>query len=224
MSWVDVTTAVGTAGSAVIALALGGRAEWRAVRLERKQAGDEERRQAIRVAAWMLVEQHDDDGVHEVLLDDPSTDWRKVRVYEVIQNASDEPIWDVVVRATILTEESEGSDELKFDECEDEVISIGPHETHKSEITIRTLPYNRFPLKVSFRDNAGSEWHRDDRGRLQVGRVFEASSGWMDKLAEEKAAQEKSHELTRSRSVARKILGHELRRSIAPNNDHDAAH
>ena len=224
MSWVDVTTAVGTASAAVIALGLGLRAEWRATRLERKLASEEDRRQAVHVAAWMLVEQYDEDGASEVLVDEPSTDWRKVRVYEVIQNASDEPIWDVVVRAPMFTEKSPDSDELNVDECEDEIMSIGPHETHKSQIKVMTLPYNRFPLKISFRDNAGREWHRDDRGRLQAGRVFEASWGWMDKLAEEKAAPEKSHEPTRSRSVARKVLGRVVRHSIAPDNDHDNPH
>jgi hypothetical protein len=224
MSWVDVTTAVGTASAAVIALGLGLRAEWRATRLERKLAGEEDRRQAVHVAAWMLVEQYDEDGAREVLVDDPSMDWRKVRVYEVIQNASDEPIWDVVVRATVFKEKNEGSDELEIDECEDEIMSIGPHETHKSQITIMTLPYNRFPLKISFRDNAGREWHRDDRGRLQDGRIFEASWSWIDKLAEEKSAQEKSHQPTRRRSAVRKILGRGARPSIAANNDHGPTH
>jgi hypothetical protein len=190
MSWVDVTTAVGTAAAAVIALGLGLRAEWRATRLERKQADEDDRRQAVHVAAWMLIEQQDDDGVHEVTVDNPKTDWRKVRVYEVIQNASDEPIWDVVVRAPIFKEQSKDSDELEIDECEDEIICIGPHEIHKSRITVPTIPYNRFPLKVSFRDNAGRDWHRDDRGRLQQGRVFEASLKVMDQLAEEKSAND----------------------------------
>lgn len=152
----------------------------------------------------MLVEQHDDDGIHEVLVDGPSTDWQKVRVYEVIQNASDEPIWDVVVRALIFTDSIKEGNELGVEECEDEVLCISPHETHKSEITIRTLPYNRFPLKVSFRDNAGREWHRDDRGRLHEGRVFEASWKWIDEVAQEKAVQDRTYK--RRRSLATRMF------------------
>jgi hypothetical protein len=213
MSWVDVTTAVGTSGAAVVALGLGLRAEWRATRLERKQAHGEDRRQAVHIAAWMLVEQHGEDGAREVSVDDPSTDWRKVRVYEVIQNSCEEPIWDVVIRAPIFTKKSAGSDELKFDECEDEIISIGPHETHKSEITITTLPYNRFPLKISFRDNAGREWHRDDRGRLKEGRLFEASWKWIDELEREKAAQDNVLQKF-GRSVAARIIRRRTNRQL----------
>jgi hypothetical protein len=51
MSWVDVTTAVGTAGAASVALSLGVRAEWRATRTERQQRGLDVRRQAAQIAA-----------------------------------------------------------------------------------------------------------------------------------------------------------------------------
>src|SRR5258708_2777956 len=124
MSWVDVPTAVGTAGAAIVALGLGWRAEWRATRLERKQADEEGRRQAVHVAAWMLVEQPEEDGLREVDADDPSLDMRKAKVYEVVQNASDEPIWDVVVRALIFTDNIKEGNELGVEECEDEIISI----------------------------------------------------------------------------------------------------
>jgi hypothetical protein len=99
MSWIDITTAVGTAGAAVVALGLGLRAEWRAIRLERQAKTENERRQAIHVAAWTLVEQDDGKGLREVDVDDPSLDRRRARVYEVVQNASGEPIWDRERRA-----------------------------------------------------------------------------------------------------------------------------
>lgn len=191
MSWVDVTTAVGTAGAAVVALGLGLRAEWRTMRTERQVRAESERHQAIHVSAWMLVERDDGEGPKEVdasdpSLNDPSFNRSKPRVYEVVHNASEEPIWDVVVNAPILVEKSHGSSELKFTESEDEIISIGPHEIRKSEITVMTLPYNRFPLKVEFRDNAGRDWSRDDRGRLHRGRTSEPYFASIDQMASEK--------------------------------------
>lgn len=194
MSWVDVTTAVGTVSAAMVALGLGLRAEWRAIRAERRARVEEERRQAIHVAAWMLVEQDDGEGPREVDADDPSFDRRKAHVYEVVQNASEEPIWDVVVNAPIFVEKNEASSELKFAETEDEIISIGPHETRKSEITVMTLPYNRFPLRVEFRDNAGRDWSRDDRGRLHRGRTSKPSFAWIDKVTNEKRAMQQGKE------------------------------
>ena len=194
MSWVDVTTAVGTASAAVIALGLGLRAEWRAIRVERQQRQEDEQRQAIRVAAWMLVQRDTENGpkevdVYELSVDNP--DMRGIRNYAVIHNASDEPIWDVVVNAPIFVEKSKGSDELCPTYSEDEVVSVGPHETLKLPITALTISYNRLPLKVEFRDNAGRDWSRDDRGRLHKGRTSEPEWAWADKLAAEKSKQDK---------------------------------
>ena len=190
MSLVDVTTAVGTASAAVIALGLGLRAEWRAIRTERKHREDEERRQAIHVAAWMLVERDDGEGprevdVTELSVDEP--DMRGIRNYAVIQNASDEPIWHVVISAPIFVEKSKGSDELRSAYSEDEVVSVGPHETLKLPIIAMTISYNRIPLKVDFRDNAGRNWSRDDRGLLHRGRTTEPEWAWFDEVAAEKA-------------------------------------
>jgi hypothetical protein len=189
MSWVDVTTAVATASAVVVALALGLKAEWRATRLEREQHEQEERRQAIHVAAWMLVEQDDGDGPGDVEVSDLSLDMRKARIYSVIQNASDEPIWDVVVNVPILVEKSKGSRELQAAETEDEVISVGPHETLKQRITVLVIPFSHLPLQIEFRDNAGRDWRRDDRGRLHRGRTSEPSFAIFDEPAREKARQ-----------------------------------
>jgi len=170
MSWVEVTTAIGTAGAAVVALALGLRAEWRAIRAEHETKVESERRQAIHVAAWMLVEQDDGKGSLEIDQRSPSFKRRKARVYEIVQNASEEPIWDVVVYAPIFTNDEEGPG-LRIVQARNAIMCIGPHEAHKSEITALTIKLNRFPLGVEFRDNAGRDWSRDGRGRLHYGRT-----------------------------------------------------
>jgi hypothetical protein len=97
----------------------------------RRDREENERRQATQVAVWVLVEQDDERGRHEVDADDPSLDRPNARVYEVVQNASDEPIWDVIIKVPILVEKQKGSAELKVIDAEDEIISIGPHETRK---------------------------------------------------------------------------------------------
>jgi hypothetical protein len=159
----------------------------------RRDREESERRQAIHVAAWVLVEQEDEGGRHEVDLDDLSEfDSATMRVYEVVQNASDEPIWDVIIKPPILVEKHTGSDELKFIDAEDEIISIGPHETRRSEITRMTLPFNRFPLRLEFRDNAGRDWSRDDRGRLHPGRISEPTFASIDEMARAKSANRES--------------------------------
>ena len=111
-----------------------------------------------------------------------------MRVYEIVQNASDEPIWDVIVKVPIFVEKDKGSDELKPIDAENEIISIGPHETRRSEITSITMPLNRYPLRVEFRDNAGRDWSRDDRGRLPRGRRSEPTFASTDEMAKERSA------------------------------------
>jgi hypothetical protein len=148
-----------------VALGLGLRAEWRAIRAEREARTENERRQAIHVAAWMLVEQDDGDGPREVEGADPSFDMRKAHVYEVVQNASEEPIWDVFVDAPTFHFADERSP-LKW------IPTIGPHEIRKSEVTEPVISYNRIPLKMEFRDNAGRNWYRDVGGMLHSGRIF----------------------------------------------------
>jgi len=190
MSWVDVTTAVGTAGAAVVALALGLRAEWRAMRLERHQHEFDVQQQAAQVAAWMIVERHMDGERTEVDADDPSLDVldpaydpRGVRVCVIVLNASNQPIWDVTTHVPAFVPKSKDSADLKSIEIEDERVVIGPGETIRIPVGILTIPYNRLPIKVKFRDNAGAEWRRDDRGRLHRGRQSPASWAWIDDLA-----------------------------------------
>lgn len=189
MLWINLATAAGTVSAVFVALGLGLKAEWRATRLEREQHEQEERRQAIHVAAWLLVGQDDRGGFTEIEVDSSSLDPRKARIYSVVQNASDEPVWDVVVKVPILVEKSKGSRELTQTESEDEIIFVGPHETLRLPITVLVVPYNRFPLQVEFRDNAGRDWRRDDRGRLHRGRTSEPSFAMVDEIAEESARQ-----------------------------------
>ncbi|MGH8866651.1 MAG: hypothetical protein ACRDYU_01495 [Actinomycetes bacterium] len=86
--WVDYLTAVGTVGAVVVALALGFIGEVRSVRLARAAAKERERAQAVRVAAWKEVESVSAAG---------ATGWVG---HTVLQNGSDEPIWDVTVHVT----------------------------------------------------------------------------------------------------------------------------
>jgi hypothetical protein len=190
MPWVDVTTAVGTAGAAVLALGLGLRAEWRATRLERQQNQLDIRRQATHVAAWMIVERRVDEDRTEIDPGDPSLDVCDpaydpcgVHVYVIVQNASDQPIWDVTTHISVFVPKSKDSDELKSADIEDERIVIGPGETIRIPIETYTVSYNRLPIEVEFRDNAGGEWRRDDRGRLHYGRQSPASWAWIDDVA-----------------------------------------
>jgi hypothetical protein len=164
MSWVDVTTAVGTAGAAVVALGLGLRAEWRAIRAEREAKTENERRQAVHVAAWILVEHDNGDGPREVEWDGPSSDERGAHDYAVVQNASEEPIWEIFVDVPTMHFKGE-SNPPKW------IAVIGPHETYKVEITEPAILFNRIPLKVQFQDNAGRNWFRDGEGVLHGGRT-----------------------------------------------------
>ena len=176
MSWVEITTAIGTAGAAVVALLLGLKAEWRATRAEHRARLYHERRQAEHVAAWMLVEQDNGDGPKEIEPEN-SSGIDRFCVYQVVQNASDEPIWDVTVYSPTLVEQVRGSQNFLVLDTKNKIGFIGPHEERKSPITGMTLQYNRAPLMVEFRDNAGRNWSRDKVGRLHQGRESEPDPG-----------------------------------------------
>jgi hypothetical protein len=68
VSWVDITTAVGTAASAVIALGLGLRAEYRAIRTEREQRELLAMAQATKVGAWISSMIYDEENRRSVVL------------------------------------------------------------------------------------------------------------------------------------------------------------
>ncbi len=167
MSWVDVTTAVSTAGAAVIALALGLRAEQRSIRHEREQRRRDEYQQASNVAAWILVEQAKDGIWTEVAVKGSQTIVRDARFHIVIQNGSNEPIWNVhMIRSETLVQKDDGHlDPGGIEEIE----CTGPRETRKISIIPWDRPLNRTPVGICFRDNAKKEWFRDSSGYLHPG-------------------------------------------------------
>jgi hypothetical protein len=203
MSWVDVTTAVGTAAAAVVALGLGLRAELRATRIERQRNELEIRRQATQVAAWMIVERHRDGerveaDASDPSLDalDPSYDPRGVHVCVIVQNASDQPVWDVMTHIPGFVPKKGSSDKLESTYFEDEQVVVGPREAVRIPVEGYNLSYNRLPIEIEFRDNAGREWRRDDRGRLHTGRRSPGSWAWLDELADEKKQHDKHRRAT----------------------------
>jgi hypothetical protein len=162
MSWVDVTTAIGTAGAAIVALGLGASGEWRARRVERRQAEFEERRQAAHVAAWIIIEQDDGQGPTEVISEETfAIGANEADFFVVLQNASDEPIWDARIYFRYVIK-----NESKVAWLEKSVKIVGPNDKVKLPIKELVAEYGRTPIELAFIDNAGREWKRDTNGRL----------------------------------------------------------
>lgn len=90
MSWVDVTSAVGTAGAAIVALGLG----LRGIYLDRRRERDEELRQARLVM------------VSEPFFIDATAEHDRAVLVKVY-NYSDEPIHDVSVHIDIWRDEKD---------------------------------------------------------------------------------------------------------------------
>jgi hypothetical protein len=146
----------------------------------------------------MLIEQDDGTGPEEISTYDQSYDRAKALVYAVVQNASEEPIWDIVMSIPLDIGADPETPERAFTEEQYGTISIGPHETYKSLVTVLMTPYNRLPLKIEFRDNAGRDWYRDERGRLRSGRRSESPYAYLDEAAKEKSAQQQVKEPDKS--------------------------
>lgn len=162
MSWVDVTTAIGTAAAAIIALGLGLSGEGRAWRLERRQAEFEERRQATHVAAWMIIERDDGQGSTEVISEETfANESNEADFFVVLQNASDEPVWDARIYFPYLVK-----DEHRVVWQEKSVNIVGPNDKVRLPITELVVEHGRTPIEFTFRDNAGRRWKRDTNGRL----------------------------------------------------------
>ncbi|RAO25503.1 hypothetical protein ONO23_05855 [Micromonospora noduli] len=139
------------------ALAFGLRTDLRQRRLEREVRADKDRHQARRVAGWILVRQLDD-GVQG-----GTSGFRAVRSHAFVQNASDEPIWDVEVRVPEV--ELAGGEVVDLMERHYFEV-IGPGEVLDIELP-DTPPFDRLPLVIKFADNAGRRWLRDERGKLK---------------------------------------------------------
>jgi hypothetical protein len=104
----------------------------------------------------MIVERYqDDDGRVEVdagdpSLDvlDPSYDPRGVHVFVIVQNASDQPVWDVTTHIPGFVPKKDGNNELEPTDFEDERVVIGPRETIRIPVEGYTLSYNRLPIEI----------------------------------------------------------------------------
>jgi hypothetical protein len=142
VSWVDITAAVGTAASAVIALGLGLRAEYRAIRTEREQRELLAMAQATRVGAWISSMIYDEENHRSVVL---------VR----IRNGSNMPVYRLELKSKIGVQ---GTFVRHVD-------AMGPDEIR--ELTL-WIPGNRrsmlFAPELLFTDIADRRWYRDRSG------------------------------------------------------------
>lgn len=134
-TWQDTATAIGTIGATLAAVGLGATAELRTNRDRSERRTTNEQQQAQRVAAWM--------------------EFRKGTTFVVIQNASEEPIWDV----KFSVEDGEPSADIESLR----VVAPG-----RAEHGLMQKPaLDDAPIRLSFRDNAGREWVRDEQGILK---------------------------------------------------------
>jgi hypothetical protein len=85
---------------------------------------------------------------------------RDVHVWVLVSNATDQPIWDVAACISLFVQTGDGN-RLKSADSEDERVIIEPRETVRIPVHGYTIAYNRFPIAIDFRDNAGAEWQRD---------------------------------------------------------------
>src|SRR5260370_32392194 len=143
VSWVDVTTAIGTAGSAIVALALGVNAQYRGGRADRVQRDRSAMAQAELVGAWTST----------VLPDDPYVELRirirkgsRRRVYHVSMQIV------LGVCGTFVRR----------------IEAMGPDETREFRILSPTYPRTAFLTPpIRFADVAGRSWFREASGRLR---------------------------------------------------------
>lgn len=160
-TWQDTVTAWATLCAVLVALGLGVVAEVRNARdrSARRKEGEARRvraeaEQANRVAAWL----EDRPGVIEAAT---------TRIFAVAQNASGEPVWDVLV---LVDQIEEFGEEEVPDRWGTRTVRIGmlpPGERVERKLS-RTPPdaNSPAPLAMTFRDNAGAWWGRDERGVL----------------------------------------------------------
>jgi len=159
MGWVETTSAVSTAAAVAVALSFGIRAEWRAARAERRaeelqleRTAELERRQASRVASWLVP---DPDPAED---DEPG--WQAILF---VKNASDEPIWEAMVMYRDTLEHPTEGTLYIMDEWE----IIAPAEQVRQKVRMR-LNQERRMAQLIFRDNAGKQWWRNEQGVLDT--------------------------------------------------------
>ena len=150
MSWVDVTSAVGTAAAAVVALGLGLRGEWRAMRAEQTQRVQNKREQAERVSGWP---QNDVDGKTPIAL----------------MNSSLEPVYEVVVALVFV----QGLKPWHLEDINDDgmhrrVLSVlPPGKWHVDVPSGWTVMHRRPGVEIAFSDRAGLHWIRRSNGAIE---------------------------------------------------------
>ena len=147
MSWVDVTTAIGTAAAAaVIALGLGSRAEWRAFRTEQEARASQRAVQASQVAGWMsspLIREHSD---------------AYPEIHIRVRNGSDTPIYMVWIKVMAGVRGTF----IRY------VDAMGPGETREFTIVLPSYPRaNIFAPELLFTDINSKRWLRGNRGELR---------------------------------------------------------
>lgn len=132
-----------TAIGVLVALSFGVIAE-RRTRQDRNALAQQSRRaQASRVSAWVASERLDRHSARAVL---------------VVQNASDEPVWDVVVSYMELGDELPDGTLAEHDVTWR--LGVLPPQTTRTMNAPWTPPEDDEPLALSFRDNANSRWKR----------------------------------------------------------------
>lgn len=160
-TWQETLTAWATLGAVVVALGLGltgfvlaerDRREHRKKDAEWRQR--EDARQANCVSAWQ--EHHPSRSTSAA-----------VEVVAVAHNGSDEPVWDVTVRVEHIAEFGGGEVPDRWATVSVPIGMIPPRERVVRDLR-RTPPdsYSPAPLEMTFRDNAGAWWRRNEHGVL----------------------------------------------------------
>jgi len=144
MSWVDITTAIGTAAAAVVALGLGLRAEWRAFRAEQRERAAGHSAQASQVAGWTSSFHFEADPYPEI----------NIRV----RNGSEMPIYVVSLQVVAGVKGTF----VRY------VDAMGPSEIREFKIILPSTPRgNVLAPDLLFTDISGRRWLRSSNGELR---------------------------------------------------------
>jgi hypothetical protein len=161
VAWQQTLTAFSTVLATGTAVLIAGRAEWRTRRDRLDEAARKERAQAERVSAWLRS------GPAPITARSSSggemTIGTTTHVWVVAQNNSDEPVWDAKVLVDVV--ELDADEDFEFDRRIVEFGLLPPGGAVEREVRF-TPPGDQEPLKITFRDSGGRDWHRDEHGAL----------------------------------------------------------
>lgn len=144
MSRVDITTAIGTASAAVVALGLGLRGEWRAIRTEQRQQERERAAQASLVTGWMSS---------LIIQGDP---YPEIRIRA--RNGNETPVYQVSLKVNVGVRGTF----IRY------IDAMGPNETREFRIWLPGYPRtNILTPDLTFMDSAGRRWLRQGSGELR---------------------------------------------------------